>query len=177
MVYVLLEYYNWALYKQILGKRSKLIINQAPSVDSYTTILPVQILVLLKLLKAGFDWRLFWEVWKARMAVFRRAWQWWVCAWSCTVCQMLSVWFISQNVPIILSLSILKCNPLPTFFPASHPFVSTYDTSFACVTSQIFSYLFGKFKTTGSTKGSLKCDKLMNLLCKFHTHACFPRNL
>ena len=39
------------------GKRSKLHINQTPSVDSYTTILPVQILVLLTLLKTGFDRR------------------------------------------------------------------------------------------------------------------------
>ena len=35
--------------------------------DSYTTILLVQI---LSIAQTGFNRRLFWEVWKARMAVF-----------------------------------------------------------------------------------------------------------
>ena len=41
--------------------------------DSYSTILPYyQYLssALLKLLKAGFNRRLFWEVWEAQMAGF-----------------------------------------------------------------------------------------------------------
>ena len=68
--------------------------------------------------------------------------------------------------------SVTTCPPSA---PASHPFVSTRDTSLAHTTGQIFYLIWREsLKAAKSTRGCLKDDKLMHLLCKFHTRACFP---
>jgi len=53
--------------------------------------------------------------------------------------------------------------------------VSTCDISSACEIGQIFYLIWREIlKAAKSTWGCLKDNKLMHLLCKFHTRACFP---
>ena len=53
--------------------------------------------------------------------------------------------------------------------------MSTRDTSLAHATGQIFYLIWWEtLKAAKSARDCLKGDKLMHLLCNFHTHACFP---
>ena len=55
--------------------------------------------------------------------------------------------------------------------PSLHPFVSTRDTP----TAQIFYLIWWETVQAATITGSgLKGNRLMHLLCKFHTRACYP---
>jgi len=103
-------------------------------------------------------------------------------AWAHTVGQMFSMFCISAtNEPVCpynfvsgLHSPYWNVTPCPPSVPASHPFVSTRDTTYTHATAQIFYFIWWEtLKATTSSKGCLKGNKLMYTVCKFHTHACF----
>jgi len=152
-------------------------------VDSYTTILLVYTPGSI-LLKAGFNRSLGCDRFKWWLAMVfglvkdLASWESVVnaCMDSYSIPNVFCVVFAvyqplrSQYSHIILSLDFWSVTPCPLSAPASHPFVSTHDTMYhhSCNSSDFLSYLAGNFKAAISSKGSLKGNKLMHTVCKFH---------
>jgi len=79
------------------------------------------------------------------------------------------------NLVSRLNSPFWSVNTCPPSTPASHPFVSTHDTSLACATGQIFYFNWREtLKAAKSSWGFLKGDKSMHLLYNFCTRTCYP---
>ena len=132
--------------------------------DSYTTILLVE---TLKLLKAGYNRHLYWEVWEAQMASFdllrelacREPTGRWLCGlvqlakwFLCGFCSMSATKEPVQPYNLVSRrhLPFQSVTTCPPSTPTSHPLVSTHDTTLACATGQIFYLVWWKTLKTAN---------------------------
>jgi len=93
-----------------------------------------------------------------------------MCAWTCQIflCGFYCISATKEPVlPYTLYSLFRNITPYPPSVPASHPFVSTRDTTFTSATAQIFYLIW--WETLKATISGLKGNKLVHTVFKLLT--------